>query len=220
VNPEQDAAYAADEVKAIAREIVDQPIPALLTLARTALTWHLPPHNQKLAKGLAGQAASSDRSMLDAATRVAVAAVKISGQPWDQRVRLQGAVVERIVFGLAEKRAPGRVVHEREVRLRAGNRMGRTWSRSKDVLVVDGDPFETYECKFGATFDDDDLAELADIRDSARDEGLVGASAVACLIGEIAVRARAGALTVPGSIRFASIENIAEVALEAPRRTF
>jgi hypothetical protein len=216
-NADQDAAFEAPEVKAIAQEVVDRPDPALLVLVRTALTWRLPPHNEKLAKGLAGQAALRDASLLVAAQRVAIQAIKISGRPWDEKVRLQGAVVERIVLGLAKTRASEGVLHECEIRLRPRNRMDRTWSRSKDV-VVDANPFEVYECKLGATFDQADLNELADIRDTATDEGRASQVAVACLVGQVAVLARSRVLNVLGDIRYASLENFAEIATEAPRR--
>lgn len=216
-NPDQDAAYEAPEVQRIAQEVVDRPELALISLVRTALTWHLPPYNEKLAKGLAGQAADRDAGLLAAARRIAIEAVKISGRPWAEKVRLQGAVVERIVFGLALTREPGRVFHEKEVELRAGNRMDRTWSRSKDV-IVDAQALEAYECKLSATFDQDDLNELADIRDTADDDGQPGRVAVACLIGQVAVQQRCKVLTLPGDIRYSSIENLAEIATEAPRR--
>jgi hypothetical protein len=95
--------------------------------------------------------------------------------------------------------------------------MNRTWSRSKDV-VVDADPLEVYECKLGATYDQDDLNELADIRDTATDEGQTSRVAVACLVGQVAVLARSKVLRVPGDIQYASIENFTEIATEAPRR--
>jgi hypothetical protein len=192
---------------------------ALFKLARTALTWHLPPHNEKLAKGLAGQAVASDRILLEAARRIAVAAVVISGRPWEQRVRLQGAVVERVVMGLAEStRAGGTVLHEQEIELPGPNRMRRNWSHSKDV-VVDANPFEVYECKLSATFDQDDLNELADIRDAATAEGTTSRVAIVCLISELAVLERAALFSVPGDVRYASIESIAGIAAEAPKRS-
>lgn len=221
----QEAAFAHPDVRAIVETILRSPRPALVKLAKTAITFRAAP-NPTAVEGLTGFA-RGDASLLADAQIIAEAGLRITAEPdTDQRARCRGAVAERLVYELVRSRN-GAAHREREIKLIARRwstpAAGRPadWSNQKDVVLDLGHPaFEVYETKLSAYLRQEDLDEMGDIERTAKTEGTAPFSILATLESNAALGAKLRLLTLRGPLFLAPEDTILELSSERPRPQF
>jgi hypothetical protein len=173
----QEAAFQHPDVVRIAQLVVAAGDLTLLKLASIAIIHPFPAVAADLIALVRLTPGTEGR-----ARRIAAAGLRISREPdEDARVRRRGALVERIVWEQVSGRDAS-AQRERCVEL-SSNRWSRAaWSKPKEIVAARPDECEVYECKLTpSSFDQDDLDELADIRDTAAGEGLTPFATLATL---------------------------------------
>ncbi|HSW42634.1 MAG TPA: hypothetical protein VLM76_09015 [Patescibacteria group bacterium] len=162
----------------------------LVRIARHAVVTPTPTPRPDLRAQLAAKGGSVSDAVLDSAQVIAAAGARICGRPDPEtRERLKGGLLERYVHDLVASRAPASVKREVLIELALHPHSGSPWSNPKEV-VVDDEPFEAYECKWGGAIDQGDVDELGDVLLSARTEGVDARPCVAIMCSERDLRTR------------------------------
>lgn len=168
----QEREFTHPDVVAIATNVVRGHHFSLVRLAKLAILWSLPASDPRtvltvvpVPPELAGRAEAIVR-----------AGLRIAAEPDIRtRKRRRGAVVERIVWAALRIRDRN-VLREQEIELTRNRWTKRSWSKPKEVVSERPDALEVIECKRDPEslggLDQDDLDELADIRDTAASDGL------------------------------------------------
>ena len=152
----RDRDFQDPSVEAIARTIVTEREPALVTFLQYAIISRDPA--PMIATHLRGRSAR----VTNAAADIAAACAAINGTGGAAR-GLRGAVLERTVYELVVGREPT-AMREQKVRLSALGATPEVWSKPKEV-VTDNDEVEVYEAKTNADdLDQDDVDELKALR--------------------------------------------------------
>ncbi len=176
----QERAFQHPDVVAIADHVVAGDDVVLIHLANMAIAYPYPG---------AASFVKVPPSLRVHADAIADAGYRIASEAdIEDRKRRRGAVVERIVWQLVRMRDSG-VLREHSLELTRHRWSGQTWSNPKELVAIRADACEAYECKLSPKgFDQDDLDEFADIRDTATAEGLTPYATLATLESERALR--------------------------------
>jgi hypothetical protein len=168
-----------------------------------ALIPNIPPHLNPFAQAIAA-----------AGLRIAT-----EGDP-DTQVRRRGAVVERVVWELVRKRDPA-LMREKQIELTSHRYSQRAWCNPKEIISYRSHEYEVHECKLSPNgLDKDDVDELADIRDTAVNEGLTSFVGVATLDTDLAFQQHAKRLRTHGPLHYVTEKDVLRLGGDPPIRTF
>jgi hypothetical protein len=189
-NPAQQRAFRDPDVAAIVSELIRHNDVRLVRIARQAVVTPTPTPRRDLRDQLAAKGEPVSDALIDSAQVIAAAGSRIYRRPdLETRERLKGGLLERYVHDLVASRAPASVKHEVLIELALHPHSGLRWSNPKEV-VVDDEPFEAYECKWGGAIDQGDVDEMGDVFQSAKAEGLDARPCVAIMGSERELRSR------------------------------
>lgn len=199
----------------IAREVVAAQDLSLLRLAKMAIIYPLPSDPVEVVASTRVTPGMEVRAQM-----IAAAGLRISREPNEEdRDRRRGALVERIVWEQVRRR-DRRTLRERSVQLTKNRWTGRSWSKPKEILAVRADECEVYECKLTpGSFDQDDLDDMADIRDTAADEGLSVYSTLATLESYTVFRQTIGRCRTRGDLHYVTEAEVFALRRATPNKT-
>jgi hypothetical protein len=157
----QEAAFNNNDVRTIVRHLMSYPRDVrLFRLAYEALFSGAPAARTVLEIRLGGPKADQDE--VDAAVEIAEAGSRIYATGEAEAGLRRGALLERLVYSLVDRRQPGKAYRETQVVLTVNTYSGKARTGRKDV-VVDDAPFEVYECKYSGAIEQWELDELGDM---------------------------------------------------------
>jgi hypothetical protein len=157
----QEAAFNNNDVQTIIRHLMSYPRDGrLFRIAYEALFSANPASRGVLQIRLGGPKA--DPAEVEAAVDIAEAGSRIYGTGEAEAGLRRGALLERLVYSLVDRRKPGKTYRETHVVFTVKTYSGKARTGRKDV-VVDDVPFEVYECKYSAAIEQWELDELGDV---------------------------------------------------------
>lgn len=214
---EQDSAFEHDDVVALVADLVASPDLRLVKLAsKAALVSRRLDFDESYS--FIGPMLYDDDELGPIAQRVFARAQNIGNATTeDARLRRRGAMLERLVFELVDRRLPGKTYRERDIELHRSPRSKRSWTNSKDV-VAEGTAFEVYECKGDGMIDVGDIDQLCDVVTTGVAEGTDVRATAVTFGSEVELRVRAVAWRLTEPIQGVPIDRILELRREAPAR--
>lgn len=211
----QESAFNHQDVVDITDALVANPDLRLLKLADTLSLVREVMSDQEV-RDFIGFSLLTDVKLGPVAMTVATKARDIATAPSrDDRMRRRGALLERLVHKLVERRLPTHTHHEHQVELTHNPRSRIQWTRPKEV-VADGPEFEVYECKSDGLPDVADIDELSDVRTTARAEGTDARPTIVTLGSEGSLRIQAKAWRLTETIFGVTADKILRLASEPP----
>lgn len=211
----QEEAFQHPDVVRIAKEVVAARDVKLLQLAKIAIIHPFPAVAADLIALVRINPGTEGR-----ARKVAAAGLRISREPdTDMKVRRRGALVERILWEQVVARDAS-AQREMSVRVTQNRWCGNEWTKPKEIVALRPGECEVYECKLTpSSFDQDDLDELADIRDSARSEALNPLVAMATLESATTFLSGVSGRRTHGDLHYVTEGDVLSLSTGPPTRT-
>lgn len=212
----QEAAFRNRDVATIVKRVLLFADDArLIRIAYEAVISFVPASRETLQARLGGVTADPD--LVDAALEIAEAGARIEAAGNGENDLRRGALLERLVFSLVGLRRAAEVSRETYIFLTVGQHSGKGRTGRKDV-VVDADPFEVYECKFGAAIEQWELDLLGDVYLTAEAEGSAARPCIATMgdMSQLQRRFASRGLIPHAKLYFAGLGDLHRLAISPP----